>query len=83
MRKKELAALVEQDKVLTRHEEEYKHLATKRLFPDCVQSDNLSSFSNLSTGKAKGVDGETRSAKLADPVQKYTAERTSLLHGSI
>lgn len=84
----EMKLLIQKDQKLRVYEEEIKTLARKEFLADSKGcSDSISNMSNFSNTNSKG--GSNSASKDKDDylplggIQKYKAERTSLLHGSV
>jgi len=80
--------LLEKDEIMKKYEAEYVQIARKQLFPDGKEySDSMSNMSNFSNTNSKGGINSASKEKddflSLDASQKYKAERTSLLHGSV
>ena len=85
---REMEYLLEKDEIMKKYEDEYVNIARKQLFPDGKEySDSMSNISNFSNTNSKGGINSASKEKdeflNLDAGQKYKAERTSLLHGSV
>lgn len=85
---REMEYLLEKDEIMKKYEAEYVNIARKQLFPDGKEySDSMSNISNFSNTNSKGGINSASKEKddflSLDATQKYKAERTSLLHGSV